>query len=331
MSSTTNFNCSIPVLGQAGITLWNNCSSQQPAMFGMKSIYTSIYIQQQKSALASAMALPDADARMSVHEAIRINMVNKAKDNLRLWQGLKRHCVSAWSDDEAMLDTMLTQAGWSNYNAAAAFNWVSLQSLNNSAISFISNNLDYLKTNGYMNDLFPEQYSAMADEFNALYTDFIASQQSAKLSGGERNDLLNTCYSAIIMMCEDAQWLFSKNEALKEQFVFDKVCSMIAPDTGSTAVIEVVNDATNQPVTAQVENMESGRVMDTDTTGRAEMGHLPQGATRFTITAEGYTQQTVTQTMNGTRTIIRVRMDKIVAVTTTAPAEAPETIEQITN
>ena len=42
--STTKFNVSIPVLGQAGIILWNNSTSHQPAMAGMKSLYADDYI-----------------------------------------------------------------------------------------------------------------------------------------------------------------------------------------------------------------------------------------------------------------------------------------------
>ena len=49
----------------------------------------------------------------------------------------------------------------------------------------------------------------------------------------------------------------------------------------------------------------------------------------FNITAKGYTQQTVTQTMTGTRTLLRVRIDKVAAVTTGAPIVTP-TVEQMT-
>ena len=86
---------------------------------------------------------------------------------------------------------------------------------------------------------------------------------------------------------------------------------MIAPDNGSTAVFEITDDVTNEPVMALIENEQSGREIMTDEAGKGEMGHLPQGSTKFNITADGFTQQSVTQTMNGTRTIIRVRMDKV--------------------
>ena len=96
---------------------------------------------------------------------------------------------------------------------------------------------------------------------------------------------------------------------MRKEFSFEAVSEIVQPDGASIAVFTVVNDATGQPLIADITNENNDRIITTDGNGQGEMGNLAAGATNFMVDADGYTPLAMPATMKtGTTSRFEVRL-----------------------
>lgn len=272
------FRCAQEAAIAAMQQLWENCNTQVATFNAYKAFYTTGYCTTQKAAIEAAAALPDNDARRTIAESIRIDLVAQAKLCRNLWQDLKAYIRSAYPADQ--FDTKLTAAGWSYYPAASGDKWTSMQSLMNNGLNFMNINSTELMNNGNMPAAFTTAFANAQGYFNTLFAQFVTALQTAETQTDERMEALNTCYENTINMCLDGQNAFRDNPSLKNQFVFDSVCSMV--DGTSPAKLDgyatyIINGQPVVGLTAEIESI--NKSVQTNELGFYDFGPLKGGNT----------------------------------------------------
>lgn len=274
------FNCPQQTLVMVLLQLWDNCLANLTAMSAYKSLYTTTFINSMKTAVSNAALLPDNDARRTVAESIRIDMVAQSKICRNLWQDLKSYIRSAYPADQ--YDTMLTQAGW-NYYSRSASNWSALQSLMTSGLNFINANSTTLTDAGYMREDFALEFANSIGSFNSLFSQFVTALQTAEQGTDERLEALNNCYEQGISMCLDGQNVFRNNEATKNLFVFEHVCGLVAGTSPATLDGYVMYEINGEPVVGMTaEIVQLNKSVQTNEEGFYDFGPV-KGGTTYTV------------------------------------------------
>ncbi len=321
----SEYNVSQPALYLICRILLDNYKNNIATFSARKARYTQEWYDEKLEQLQAAAAIPDEQARSLEHEMLRLQLVQLGETCCEMFQYSKSYIRTAFNTEEERTANY-DACGQKNYTSASHQGWVALDALNRANLAYITANQQTLSMDGEnMPDTFITEVTSANNEWYAVYLLFNQARSSARTATENKITANNAIYRTIIdSICADGQLYFKNNEELKRQFSFEAVSEQVAPSGASTAVITVENEETGKPMLAEIMEENTERVITTENDGRGEMGNLSAGETKFKITADGFSDQTVTMSLKtGTTSRITVKMTPMVFAQSSVPAPEP--------
>lgn len=239
--SKSKFNCSQAVLVVALETILQSMENHLSDFTAFRPKYVLGWINDRRSELNDAAALPDEEARRAQSSILRVQLAEQNSVCCALWQKLARYINGAYTAN--IVDIQLLAAGQAKYKNAANENWADGKSMLTSAKAFILNNLATLTADDNMNPGFEAEFNTAADEFERLLRKYEDSKEAVLLATQTKIAALNEVYEKITLMTLDGQEIYKTDEALRTQFVFANVVDRIS-GPGLAGVRGTISDGT---------------------------------------------------------------------------------------
>ena len=274
-------------------TAWGNYSVHLARFTAYKALYTLPFKTSALSAIASAKALPDDDARSGASELLHIGLVNMGKICLQNFQFLKGYIDSAFTDP-AVQKVQYVIAGQNSYRDASRGDWESMVSLNTSAKNYLANatNVTSLTANNNMPATFVATQKTASDNFDVQYNNFKLAEETS-VETATKIKANNAIYHAGISMLSDGQKIFMNEPEILTKFVFSNLLALINPPVAGIkgTINEAVTNAviTNGRISAQRDGFPSDDV-PVDVNGDFGM-QLKEGHYKIAVGADGYVEQ----------------------------------------
>lgn len=274
-------------------TAWGNYGDHLASFTAFKALYTAAFKTSALSAIASARALPDDDARSGESELLRIDLVAKGKLCLQHFQFLKSYIDSAFADPEVQ-QVQYVIAGQNNYRDASRQDWESLVQMNSSAKNYLADagNVAALTAGNNMPAGFVATQKTASDNFDVQYAAFKMAEQTSVETANKIN-ANNLIFAAGMSMLNDGQKIFMNSPEVLTKFVFGNLLALINPPVAGIkgTIKEAVTNAeiVNGRVVVQREG-EPAVDVAVDVNGDfAEQ--LMEGEYKITVGADGYVEQ----------------------------------------
>jgi len=266
---------------------WNSCRQHLVDFADFKARYTDLYIDNRIAEMAAAQNLPDFQARNDASESQRVLLTELTRTILDQWQRLKRYIADAFP--RSLQKTKLEAAGSTHYAKAANYNWDSVESLLVSATNFVNDNLATLTANENMPPNFQTKFNTYRTDFEAAHTTFIDSEETARIGRETKIVANNNVHRWLMNMFLDGQEIFKRQDAIKAQFVFDRVLQL-ASGSGSQGIKGYVTQSGSDIPIADVliTILQNGRTITTDSNGRYEMIQIANGTYNLSFEKTGY-------------------------------------------
>src|SRR6266487_334914 len=184
MKLNPSYNCSQQQLYAVANLGWQNYFDNLANFTNHKAKYTQEFGADAIAGVLEAKNLPDALARDSVPQAIRIKLSEAAVACADNWQKLKSYISDAFPLSQQK--PMLEAAGSKFYKKASTQGWGQMQSMLTSASQFIDENAEALLQEGTnMPAPFPAKFETDKAAFETRYAAFLSAQQGT--IGGTSN------------------------------------------------------------------------------------------------------------------------------------------------
>lgn len=274
-------------------TAWANYGVHLARFTAFKAMYTLPFKTSALSAIASAKALPDDDARSGASELLHIGLVNMGNICCQNFQFLKSYIDTAFTDP-AVQKVQYVIAGQNYYRAASRGDWESMVLLNTNAKNYLalSANVTALTAGGNMPVAFVATQKTASDNFDLQYSNFKLAEETS-VETANKIKANNLCYHTGISMLKDAQVIFMNEPEILTKFVFSNLLALINPPvagikgTIKEAVTNVV--ISNATLFAQLDGAAADAV-PVDVNG--DFGkQLTEGHYKITVGADGYVEQ----------------------------------------
>ena len=226
MKTTADYNCSQASLYLVAGQGWDSFIQFLVVFTAFKAKYTLSYANQRKAEILAAEKMPDDRARTEVAESLRIQLSMDNKECLATMQRLKRYIADAWA--EQFFDSKWNSASGNRYELSSKENWKETKQMMIGAIEFVNNNSATLEANDNMPTTFVQELEDKKNAFELTLSKFIAAEQNAEKQTEEKLIANNKINADLMSMFKDAQELFTL-ESIRDQFVFEKVLTMINP------------------------------------------------------------------------------------------------------
>ncbi len=162
------YKCTKQELYSIAETIYNNLSDNLAAFTAYKTKYNAAYVTALRANRTTAKNLPDVEARNTVSETNRLELIPLAQACTDAFQMLKGYINDAFPEEQH--STKYDAAGQTKYAAATRQNWEELSGMNSSMNSFISTNLTVLTTKDFMPAAFPATVTAATSAFETKYS-----------------------------------------------------------------------------------------------------------------------------------------------------------------
>ncbi len=274
-------------------TAWGNNGVHLARFTAFKALYTLPFKTTALSAIASAKALPDDDARSGASELMHITLVNMGKICLQNFQFLKSYIDTAFTDP-AVQKVQYVIAGQNYYRDASRQDWESMVSMNTSAKNYLANaaNVTALTAGNNMPAAFVATQKTASDNFDAQYANFKLAEETS-VETANKIKANNLIFQAGMSMLKDAQVIFMNEPDILTKFVFQNLLALINPPVAGIKgnVKEAVTNAviSNAKISAQLDGAAAEEVQ-VDVNG--DFGEqLKEGQYKITVSAVGYVEQ----------------------------------------
>lgn len=274
-------------------TAWGNNGVHLTRFTAFKALYTLPFKTSALSAIASAKALPDDDARSGASELLHITLVNMGKICLQNFQFLKSYIDTAFTDP-AVQKVQYVIAGQNYYRDASRQDWESMVSMNTSAKNYLANagNVTALTAGNNMPATFVATQKTGSDNFDAQYATFKLAEETS-VETANKIKANNLIFQAGMSMLKDAQVIFMNEPEIMTKFVFQNLLALINPPVAGIKgnIKEVVTNAviSNGRISAQRDGFSADDV-PVDVNGDFGM-QLKEGHYTITVGADGYVDQ----------------------------------------
>ena len=292
-SIKADYPCSQKDLYSVLETAWGNNGVHLARFTAFKALYTLPFKTTALSAIASAKALPDDDARSGASELLHITLVNMGKICLQNFQFLKSYIDTAFTDP-AVQKVQYVIAGQNNYRDASRQDWESMVSMNTSAKNYLSNaaNVTALTAGNNMPAAFVAAQKTASDHFDAQYANFKLAEETS-VETASKIKANNLIFQTGMSMLKDAQVIFMNEPDILTKFVFQNLLALINPPVAGIKgnVKEAVTNAviSNAKISAQL-NGAAAEEVQVDVNG--DFGEqLKEGQYKITVSAVGYVDQ----------------------------------------
>ena len=269
---------------------WNACNANLTAFTAFSAAYTSGLITARLSEIDAAELLPDFQARNSVAQNLRTDLIDVNDRVLLYFKQLQRYITYAYpvSQHAAQYDA----AGYAYYPEAANLNWDSSAAMLVSMTNFIAANSVALLAVNNMPVGFEALVIATKTLFDNTHADFLAAENAAFVATETKVEANNLCYQNLIAMFSDAKYLgFSL--ALMKSFTFASLLSLVssgAPSKLRGTVTDVATGLGIPNVSIELTNLGVSVVANAD--GEYLFNSVPYGTYNILAQAAGYADYT---------------------------------------
>jgi len=252
-----------------------------------KGKYTAGYGTAAIAALLAAKLIPTHEARNSVPESFRVQLLPLANISLGFCRRLKSYIEEAYPGDLAK--PMLNAAGFANYLKASNEGWEELNVMVTSCNSFITNNTTALEAGGTnMPSTFPATFSAGVTAYETKYSQFITSAQATSGGTNTKVSANNAIYETTIGMMEDGRLIYEDNTVKRDLYTFSNIVAKLG-GAGETGIrIKISDGHTGLSVSEYEASIQPGDEMGVgDINGVLEV-KMAEDTYTIVIIAEGY-------------------------------------------
>jgi hypothetical protein len=274
-------------------TAWGNYGVHLARFTAFKALYTLPFKTSALSAIASAKAMPDDDARSGASELLHIGLVNMGKICLQNFQFLKSYIDTAFTDP-AVQKVQYVIAGQNYYRDASRQDWESMVLMNTNAKNYLAlpANVTALTAGNNMPATFVVTQKTASDNFDVQYNNFKMAEETS-VETATKIKANNLCYQSGISMLKDAQVIFMNEPEILTKFVFSNLLGLINPAVagikGNIKEIDTNAVIANVVLTAQ---KEGGIVQNISVDVNGEFGEqLSEGKYSVRCGAVGYVEQ----------------------------------------
>ena len=292
-SIKADYPCSQKDLYSVLETAWGNNGVHLARFTAFKALYTLPFKTTALSAIASAKALPDDDARSGASELLHITLVNMGKICLQNFQFLKSYIDTAFTDP-AVQKVQYVIAGQNYYRDASRQDWESMVSMNSSAKNYLANaaNVTALTAGNNMPATFVATQKTASDNFDTQYANFKLAEETS-VETANKIKANNLIFQTGMSMLKDAQVIFMNEPDILTKFVFQNLLALINPPVAGIKgnVKEAVTNAviSNAKIFAQLDGASADDV-PVDVNG--DFGQqLKEGHYQIIVSADGYEKQ----------------------------------------
>lgn len=289
-----DYPCSMKDLYSVLETAWGNNGVHLARFTAYKAFYTLAFKTSALSAIASAKALPDDDARSGASELLHIDLVAMGNVCLQNFQFLKGYIDTAFPVP-AVQKVQYVIAGQNNYRDASRGDWESMVSLNTNAKNYlaVAANVTALTAGNNMPPAFVATLKTASDNFDAQYASFKLAEETS-VETANKIKANNIIFHAGMAMLNDGQKIFMNEPEILTKFVFKNLFDLINPPVAGIKgnIKEAVTNAviTNATLTAMRDG-EPAENVPVDVNG--DFGkQLAEGDYTITVGAVGYVEQT---------------------------------------
>ena len=214
-------------------TGWGSFTQHLSRFENMSTKYSAATGTAQLAALEAARALPDEDNREEVHKTFRVEMKSLAATCLIKWSNLGTYIRDGFSED--VYDNKRLAAGYNYYASASHENWGDMKGLMQDGLLFLNANTTVLTDDGGMPATFAAEFEAAKDAFELKYQAFLQAEEDAKVLTDQKVRANNALYRDLMKMFEDGKKIFREEAAIREQFTFDRVLSLVSGRSSTTS------------------------------------------------------------------------------------------------
>ena len=288
-----DYPCSMGDLYSVLETAWGNNGVHLARFTGYKALYTLPFKTSALSAIASAKALPDDDARSGASELLHIGLVNMGNICCQNFQFLKGYIDTAFTDP-AVQKIQYVIAGQNYYRDASRGDWESMVSMNTSAKNYLGlpANVTALTAGNNMPPAFVATQKTGSDNFDAQYASFKLAEETS-VETANKIKANNVIFHAGMAMLNDGQKIFMNEPEILTKFIFQNLLALINPSVagikGNIKEIDTNAVISNATISAMRDGQPAESVA-VDLNG--DFGsQLKEGHYKITVGADGYVSQ----------------------------------------
>lgn len=280
------YNCRMSELYTIARIAWASCDAQLAVFSGFSAAYNSTLIASRLAEIDAAELLPDYQARNSIAQNLRTDLIDVNDRVLLLYMRLERYITYAYpaSQHVAQYDA----AGKMYYSEAQNLNWDSSAAMLVSMTNFIAANGTQLQANSNMPTTFEASVIATQTAFNQVHQDFLTAENDAFVATETKVEANNLLYQNMIAMFKDARYL-GFSDAQMKSFTFSSLLQLVT--SGPPSKLKgVITDAANGAaiVGATIELTNLGISTVSDSLGRYMFNSVPNGTYNVFVQASGY-------------------------------------------
>jgi len=289
-----DYPCSMGDLYSVLETAWGNNGVHLARFTGYKALYTLPFKTSALTAIASAKALPDDDARSGASELLHIGLVNMGNVCTQNFQFLKGYIDTAFTDP-AVQKVQYVIAGQNYYRDATRGDWEAMVSMNTSAKNYLANagNVTALTAGLNMPPAFVTTQKTASDNFDVQYNNFKLAEETS-VETANKIKANNLIFHAGMAMLNDGQKIFMNEPEILTKFIFQNLLALINPAIagirGSVKEIDTNIAIANAVISAQKDG-ETAVIIPIDVDGVFGQ-QLAEGHYRIAVSAVGYVEQT---------------------------------------
>lgn len=269
---------------------WAACNTNLATFTGFSASYDAALIAARIAEIDSAELLPDFQARNSIAQNLRTDLIEVNDRVLLLFKQLQRYITYAYAP--AQHAAQYDAAGYGYYSEAANLNWDSSAAMLVSMTNFINANaVDLLATNN-MPSTFEAAVIATKNSFDTIHQDFLVAENAAFVATETKVAANNLCYQNLIAMFSDAKYLGFSASQMKS-FTFSALLSLVTNTSPAKLKGKITDAATGLPIpSAIVELTNLGVSVVADANGNYYFNSLPSGTYNVYCQAAGYLDYT---------------------------------------
>ena len=281
------YGCTQQQLYTASGMAWASYGLDVADFTAFKGKYTADYGTAALAALLAAKLIPTHEARNSVPETFRVQLLPLANSCLGLVRRLKSYIEDSYPGDLAK--PQLNAAGFANYTKASNEGWEELNVMVTSCNLFITNNTTALEAGGTnMPAAFPATFATSVTAYETKYNQFITSSQATSGGTNTKVSANNAVYETTIGMMEDGRLMYEDNTVKRDLYTFSNIVAKLG-GAGETGLrIKISDGHTGLSVPDYEASIQPGDEMGVgDVNGVLEV-KMPEDSYTIVIIAEGY-------------------------------------------
>jgi len=306
----TLYNCRMSELYTILRLGWASCSANLSSFTAFSAAYTSGFVAAREAEIDAAELLPDYQARNSIAQNLRTDLITVNDRVLLYFKQLQRYITYAYpvAQHQAQYDA----AGYAYYSEASNLNWDSSAAMLVSMTNFIAVNSVQLQATNNMPTTFEALVQNVKLAFDTTHQDFLIAENAAFVATETKVAANNLCYQNLIAMFSDARYL-GFSSALLKSFTFSSLLSLVSSGAPSKLRGTVTDAATGlgiPNVSVEITNLGVSVVSNAD--GEYLFNSVPYGTYNVAAAATGYANYTgvvvVSPSVSATYTIFDIQM-----------------------